>query len=173
MEGDDRNCDGSGVVMDWKSVLSVFVHFYDDNDDIDKVMMMMMSRVVVWMTDWQSVLSVFVHFYDDNDDIHNSEDDDVAGGDEWWIEKVCSVCLSTSSARSLLYYSRDGNLLNSPTNQYSCLFHVHDNDDDHNDDEDDDVDKDDGPQLHPWASRAPVPSTFHRPRWGFPSPASI
>ena len=28
-------------------MLSVFVHFYDDNDDIDKVMMMMMARVVM------------------------------------------------------------------------------------------------------------------------------
>ena len=136
-------------MMDWKSVRSVFVHIYDDNDDID-------------------------NNNNDNDDIDNSDDDDdVAGGDEWWIEKVCSVCLSTSTPRSLLlYYSRDGNLLNSLTNQYSYLFHVHDNDDDHNDDEDDDVDEDDGPQLHPRASRAPVPSTFHRPWWGFPSPAS-
>ena len=73
---------------------------------------------------------------------------------------MCSLCLSTSSPRSLLLYSRDGNLLNCLTNQYSYLFHVHDNDDDLYDgndlcDDDDDADEDhgadiaDNPQLHP------------------------
>ena len=80
----------------------------------------------------------------------------------WKNEKVCSLCLSTSHTRSLSC-SRDGNLLNCLTNQYSCLFDLH-----HNEkiklmlalmsDED-------NPQLHPGASRAPISSTFHHHTW--------
>ena len=67
----------------------------DDDDDL------IMSRVVI-----EIVMNPMCWKSDD-------------GNCDGW--KVCSLCLSTSHTRPLPC-SRDGNLLNCLTNQYSCLF---------------------------------------------------